>query len=627
MVKRLLAVSWFAGGLLTAVAQVTVPMSQYDFGRTGASPHERILKPANVNSAQFGKLFSRRLDDTVYALPLIVSDLEIHGARRNVMFVATMSNTVYAFDADNPSKSEPYWSRNIGTPAPGSKWIGPVNHGVLGTPCIDARTGTLYVVAMVKTQTETNFLVHAMDIRTGSPKYNSPQLISFPFKGGPTLSNVPGALQRSGLLVVNDVLYVAFANIVPPGADPHWAQEGFVQSFRARDLSQRLGVFQSTPNGEKGGVWQGARGIATDGTNIYIATAGGTYDGLTDYGTSVVKLSARRLKVLDWFTPHNHRELFLKNIDLSAGGVTLIPNSRFLFAGGKEGVIYLIDRNKLGRLEGSSGTPLQRFKASEGCGLTDCAQTLATAFWARDSDGVLYVWDRGDHLRAYRFVNDRFAPAASSTSKQKHPVTGGPSVSSNGGDMASGIVWAVTTTVSDGGVQAPGTLRAFLATDVSQEIYNSDASAGQDALGNITKFAPPVVANGKVYVPTHSNEVAVYGLKCAQDISHQVSSARGALVPAFNGTYSQAVTIKNTSRFAIGGPFELALDNLTPGVGLTNATGSTSCLAPAGSPAIRASHAPLWLPPGGTFAVTLRFSAHSGSIDFGVRALSGFTTR
>ena len=320
------------------------------------------------------------------------------------MFVATMGNTVYAFDADDPAQSEPLWSRNLGTPAPGDSWIGPAHHGILGTPFIDVPTGTLYVVTLVQKGDESNLWVNALDIFTGNPKYNSPQLLSFPFAGPEgTLTNVKGALQRAGLLVVNDVLYIAVANVVPDPKDQHWSQEGFVQTFNARDLKQRLAVFQTTPSGRKGGIWQGGRGIATDGLgNIYLSTAGGYYDGVSNFGSSTLKFAGPGLKLADWFTPNNHDFLFLQNIDLSAGGVTLIPNSPLMFSGGKEGVIFLLNRDDMGKLEGAAGRPLQRFQAGNGCGQKDCANTLGTAFWDRQNDGVLYVWDKRDVLRAYQ---------------------------------------------------------------------------------------------------------------------------------------------------------------------------------------------------------------------------------
>jgi hypothetical protein len=616
-------------GVICAVAvsvsaQVTVSMSQYDYGRTGANLQESMLSPSNVDATRFGKLFSRSVDDSIYALPLIVPNLDFSGRRRNVLFVATMGNTVYAFDADDPGQSEPLWSQNLGTPASGDGWIGPTRHGILGTPFIDVPTGTLYVVAVVAKDNEYNLWVNALDIYNGSPKFNSPQPLSFPFAGPEgTLTNVKGALQRAGLLMVNDVLYIAFANIVPDPTDQRWSQEGFLQAFNARDLKQRLAVFQTTPSGWKGGIWQAGRGIATDGLgNIFFSTGGGFYDGVRNFGSSTLKLSGPSLKPVDWFTPANHTFLFRNNLDMSAGGVTLIPNSPLMFSGGKEGVIFLLNRNDMGKLEGANGGPLQRFQAGKGCGHEDCAQTLGTAFWSRRNDGVLYVWDKRDVLRAYNFINNRFVTTPAAASAVRPEMTGGPTVSANGSDVASGIVWAVTTPASKGD-QIPGTLRAFRASDVSQEIYNSDMNSARDALGDFTRFAPPVVANGKVYVATQSKAVSVYGLLCGSNVSSLVSVDTGTRNAGPNETYTQTITVKNTSSHAIGAPFDIALDNLTPGVTLTNATVATSCASPAGSPLIRSTGAPLWLAPGASLTAALTFSAPSNEIRFSARVISG----
>jgi len=610
-------------------AQVTVPMSQYDYARTGANLQEWMLNPSNVNATTFGKLFSRIVDDSIYALPLIVPDLTISGQRHNVMFVATMRNTVYAFDADDPAQSEPLWSRNLGTPAPGDSWIGPTHHGILGTPFIDVQTGTLYVVTLVHKDDESNLWVNALDMVTGSPKYNSPQLLSFPFAGPEgTLTIVKGALQRAGLLVVNDVLYIAVANVVPDPKDQHWSQEGFVQTFNARDLKQRLAVFQTTPSGRKGGIWQGGRGIATDGLgNIYLSTAGGYYDGVSNFGSSTLKFAGPDLNLADWFTPYNHDYLFLQNIDLSAGGVTLIPNSPLMFSGGKEGVIFLLNRNDMGKLEGAGGRPLQRFQAGNGCGQTDCANTLGTAFWDRQNDGVLYVWDKRDVLRAFDFVNNRFVTTPAAVGAMQPGMTGGPSVSANGADVTSGIVWAATTESTRGGPPAPGTLRAFRAADVSQEIYNSDMNSARDSLGLFTKFAPPVVANGRVYVPTQGKTVSVYGLLCGTDVTSLLSGESGTRNAGPNNTYTESITFRNTSSHAIGAPFDIVLDDLSPGAALTNATGATSCALPAGRPLIRVAGAPLWVAPGASFTATLTFTAPSNAIRFNARVLSGSSGR
>jgi hypothetical protein len=293
-----------------------------------------------------------------------------------------------------------------------------------------------------------------------------------------------------------------------------------------------------------------------------------------------------------------------------------------MFAGGKEGVIFLLNRNDMGKLEGANAGPLQRFQAGNGCGHEDCAQTLGTAFWSRRNDGVLYVWDKGDVLRAYNFLNNRFVTTPAAVSAVRPAMTGGPSVSANGPDVASGIVWAVTTPAAKGDL-IPGTLRAFRASDVSQEIYNSDMNNARDALGNFTRFAPPVVANGKVYVSTQSKGVIVYGLLCGSNVSSLVSVDIGARKAAPNNTYTQSITVRNTSSHAIGAPFDMALDNLTSGATLTNATGATSCASPAGSPLTRLTGAPLWLAPGASFTAALTFTAPASDIRFSARVISG----
>jgi hypothetical protein len=170
-------------------------------------------------------------------------------------------------------------------------------------------------------------------------------------------------------------------------------------------------------------------------------------------------------------------------------------------------------------------------------------------------------------------------------------------------------------------------LRAFRASDVSQEIYNSDMNSARDALGAFTKFAPPVVANGKVYLPTQANAVSVYGLLCGNDVSRLVSVDTGTLNAGPNNRYTQLITVKNSSSHGIGAPFDIALDNLTPGATLTNATGATSCAVPAGNPLIRSTGAPLWLAPGASFTTTLTFTAPSKAIRFNARVLSGSAGR
>ena len=500
----------FIAAMASAQSAISVEMAQYNLERTNANLHETILTPQNVNPQTFGKIFERKVNDSVYAEPLIIAGLDIGGRTRNVLIVATMSNTVFAFDADDPEAGKPLWTRKVGTPAVGNNWIGPFTFGILSTPFFDRSTNTIYLVSKNNQDKRVSNWVHALDVFTGQPKFNSPQEINFPFADGKIVMDAPDVIQRAALLVTQGVLVVATASVLP-----YDMQEGFVQSFDASDLRRRLASFQVTPTGLKGGIWHAGRGIPTDGEgNIFVSTAGGDYDGVRNFGSSVLKFEAKTLKLTDWFTPVNHEILFKGNTDLSAGGIILIPGTNLLIAGGKEGVVYLIDRTKMGRLEteDSKEPPVQRFQASFGCHMTECSQHLGAAYWNLGSEGMLYIWDRRDILRAFRFHDQRLETKAAAVSTMKAVVTGGPTLSANGGDRASGIVWALTASEEPDFPEIPGTLRAFAASDVSKEIYSS-ASNRRDSPGGFTKFATPVVANGKVYVPTQSGKIAVYGLR------------------------------------------------------------------------------------------------------------------
>src|SRR5262245_17875734 len=83
----------------------------YNNRRTGANLAETVLDATNVNASQFGKLFQLQVDDQVYAGILYASGVAIAGGTHNVVYVATVKNTVYAFDAE--TLGAPLWQRNF----------------------------------------------------------------------------------------------------------------------------------------------------------------------------------------------------------------------------------------------------------------------------------------------------------------------------------------------------------------------------------------------------------------------------------------------------------------------------------------------------------------------------------
>jgi hypothetical protein len=494
-------------------AQLDVLTAQYNRSRTSSNMNELILTTANVNSTQFGKLFTRTVDAPFYASPLIVSGLNVPNVgKRNVVFIATLGNTVYAFDADDPKAATPYWSVHLGTPInTGCCALGPTL-GILSTPVIDRSTFTIYLTAIIQS-TDVGLYLYALDIRNGSVKFNSPQRITYTFPSGVVKTDATAWLQRAGLLLVNGLLYVGTSNVLEIDGD-HYSQEGFIQVFKASDLSSMVASFETTPSGAGGAFWQAGRGLAADSWgNVFAATDSGAYNPPQSFGVSVLKFSAGTLSVSSWFTPANWSTLYNGNLDLSANGVTLIPGTPLAFAGGKSGMVYLLNQSKLGGLEGAGSGPLQEFQASQGCGMTDCAQHLPVAFWP-DANAHLYVWDVHDYLRAVPFdmKSLRFLTSSATVGTLLPSRAGGISVTSNWERPGMGIVWAVTAAQDPLRSAVPGTLRAYDALDITHELYDSDQNSQRDAMGTFVKMSTPIVANGEVYVNTQSNTLPVYGL-------------------------------------------------------------------------------------------------------------------
>ncbi len=506
-------IAWFAAGGLWLNAQIAVTTAQYGNERTGANLSETALNTFNVAPGSFGKLFSRQLDENVYALPLYVPNVAIPGqGSHNVVYVATMNNTVYAFDADDPAQSAPLWKQHVGSAPQVTGNIEP-RWGILGTPVI--YNNTIYFVAYVGATVDNWVLdLCALDITTGAYQYASPSQILFPFNGH-LVPPTPYTIQRAGLLVANNTLYIGFANFQtrPPDLS---SQEGFLYSYALNDMTQPIAQFQICTDGQGGDIWQAGRGLAADSNgNIYVNTGNGYYDGVDNFAGSVLKFGPN-LNLLSWFTPANWREFYPTNAeigDLGASGPILIPGTDYLVTGGKEGVLYLLHQSELETVQFDSfGGAVEQFHATNGCYMTDCSQSLSMAYWDASANSMLYVWDRRDVLRAFPFNGSRLRIIPSSVGTLNSEMVGGVSVSANGSAPGTGIVWAITASQPADLKIVPGTLRAYDAADVSHELWDSDMNPTQDAMGNFTKYSSAVVANGKVYVITQSAALQVYGL-------------------------------------------------------------------------------------------------------------------
>jgi hypothetical protein len=491
------------------LSPVNILTANGDNYRTSANLQETQLTPSNVKPGHFGKLGSFGVDGQVYAQPLYVSKLAFpDGSTHNVLFIATMHNTVYAFDADQVSNAAPLWSVNLGPSFPPSLWdssytdISP-ECGILGTGAIDLQAGVLYVVAETLENGTATFTLHALNLLDGSETKNGPVVIQAGASGsgagsvgGQVAFNPLQHLQRPGLLLANNSVYVSFGSHMDQSP---W--HGWIVSYNASNLTVQQGVFLTTSNGEGGAIWQSGRGLATDDAgNIYAMTGNGDFDGSANFGESFLKLSGSTAALADWFTPADWQALSDIDADLSTG-VAVIPGTHTLVGGDKFGQLYLMNGDWMGKLqtETSSGAVILPGAVIGGM--------FNLALWNQSSEAYVYVQGFGDVVKSYRITAGAFeeVPASAGSLEVASPRVG-LTISANG--VRNGILWETT------GDSEPGTLHAFDASELSHELWNSDMTPG-DTLGEFVKFTNPTVANGKVYVATSSGSVVVYGIICS----------------------------------------------------------------------------------------------------------------
>ncbi|HVM47842.1 MAG TPA: hypothetical protein VMU04_07435 [Candidatus Acidoferrum sp.] len=523
-----------------ARADVAVLTQHNDLARTGANLAETILDTSNVNTNQFGLVFSRAVDDQIYAQPLVATNVSLGtNGVHNIVIVATVNDSVYAFDADAPGVSAPYWrvsflgpnvvppsNTDIGGTCSGTYKDFSGHFGIVGTPVIDPTTGTLYLVARTK---ENGYAfvqrLHALDIRSGAERPSSPVVITATYAGtgagssyGKITFDPLHENQRPGLALVNGIVYIAWASHCD------WSPyHGWVIGYDATTLQQAV-VYNDTPNGSAGGIWMSGQAPAADSDgNIYLSTGNGTSGtnsnprDTTNRGESFLKLtrSGSALLVASWFTPYDYPILESGDLDLGSAGLLLIPGTNLAFSGGKEGKLYLVNRDNMGGLSSLPGAD------------TNILQTIALAtnqihgapvWWDGPDGSYAYVQPASDFLRQYKFnwatgmflvPNYAQSPTAAASGQPGAILA----VSANGTNVGTGILWASHNLVGDANQQVrPGILRAYNAQNVTNELWNSQQLSARDAVGNFAKFVAPTVANGKVYLATFSNRLNVYGL-------------------------------------------------------------------------------------------------------------------
>jgi hypothetical protein len=508
---------------VSAVARTPTDIVTFksDVGRTGQNLTESTLNLSNVNPTTFGLLHTLQVDGKVDAQPLYLSQLTINTAAHNVVFVATEHDTVYAFDADT---GDSLWHVSLlgaGEVLSDTHGCGQVTPeiGITSTPVIDRSSGpqgVLYVVAMSK-DSSSNYhqRLHALDVTTGAELFGGPTEISatYPTAGGGSTSFDPGQYEeRAALLQVNGLIVTTWTSHCdfPP-------YTGWVIAFDAKTLS-RASVLNVGPNsgGRGPAIWMSGGGPGADAAgNIFLLTANGVFETTMDangfpsgqdYGNSFVKIatSGSTLSVADYFTMSNEVDESSADKDLGSGGEMLLPDltdttgaTRHLVVGaGKDGVIYVVDRDSMGKFNATSNRIWQQLDGAVPGGVF-----ASPAYF----NGSVYYGDVGGTLKAFKVTNAKLSGSPSSQSATTFVRPGAsPAVSALG--TANGIVWAVENA-------NPAVLHAYDASDLSRELYNSNQAANnRDNFGAGNKFIAPAIADGKVFVGTQ-NSVGVFGLR------------------------------------------------------------------------------------------------------------------
>jgi len=456
----------------------------------------------------FGKITELQVDDQILGGLLYISDLYINGQKRNVLFAATVNNTLYAFDTDG--LGDPLWVRNVNrdfNPSGRPSHYTDVNFngwpsysgnlGIVGTPVIDISRKTMYFVTRTEEDEVAVQRIWAINITDGTNRVDPVVIASNCFT---TLLNN----QRASLAYGNDTIYVAWASF--GDATPY---HGVVHAYDSNTLSL-TGTFNVTPSGEMGGIWMGGGAPSMDAEgNLYYATGNGTWNENTDFGNSVVKLKARTLEVLDWFTPYDQEALNYDDRDLGASFPMILPGLNMLVIGSKGRKMYLLNSDNLGGIADSDTQIPQSWMIS--------GPRHGIAAWPGPNGLTLFVWSTSDTLRAYRFdssaMNFILPSVAESLSSVANGTAGATlTVSSDGNKVGTGIVWAAMPLAFM--EPAQGKFLAFSAEEVNGDLpllWASDAP--EDDMHDFSKGAPPLVVNGKVYVASLSKVISVYGLK------------------------------------------------------------------------------------------------------------------
>ncbi len=509
---RLLGASLFVLTLIPfAFAQVPFPTSHGDNARSGANTNEFLLSPSNVDKNNFGRLFNYPLDYQALAQPLYMPNVDIPGkGTHNVVYVATMADSVYAFDAESNAggNAAPLWHVNFTDPANGittasgpflpcatTEDHGPgfTQEGIVATPAIDTNTNTIYVVAKTLENGTVRHKLHALDLATGQEKLGGPVTITATTtsKAGSVVNfNSLHQKNRPGLLLLNGNVYLAFGSNYCNDGNYSW-----VLGYNATTLQQN-GVFNTNPDHGLTSIWQAGGGLAADADGfIYPLTSEGNFDvdvGGQGYTHAVLKLSGN-LELMDYFIPGSVAFLNAHDLDLSGCSPVVLPDQgdpfpHVIVATGKQGTIYVLNRDNLGMYAPNDSQIIQELVGVIG------SMRGSPVYW----NDRMYFSAKADPLKVFSVSGGMLSSTPIAMTPLKLTGAHAPSISANGN--SDGLVWVFNS----------NQLYAYDAITLKM-LYNSHQLA-RDFLPAISHFATQTVANGRVYMATRTT-LEVFGLR------------------------------------------------------------------------------------------------------------------
>jgi hypothetical protein len=492
--------------VVNLLAQTPVTTWHYDNARTSADTSETILNPTNVNSSSFGLLATLPVDGFVVGHPLYLPQVNVlNQGVHNVLYVATMHDSVFAFDADS-SSATPLWMTSILTYSPAGATSVPATVqnngpttgwseiGIISTPVIDPGTGTLYLVAETYEGGNVVHRLHALDVTSGLEKFGGPTTIAAVNTQNGTTTTFADHYQinRPALLLANGHIYIGFGSNCCNATS-----QGWVMSYNAATLQQE-GTYTPEPGKTLASIWQKGAGLSADSSGyVYAETSEGFYAEGVNLSSSVVKLNqvGTILALTDWFSPYNQAYLSANDLDLN-NAVLILPDQpgpylHEAIAEGKEGKIYLLNRDNMGQY--CSGCPSDTQIVQEiplGAG----KQSGNPVYW----NNTVYFTGSANPVFAYTLNNGSLVVPAG---VQSLPINGGGHgiVTSNGD--SNGIVWFPNG----------DSIWAVDAITLQTLYTTQQAPNGRDALQPLAHFATMIAADGKIFMGTQTS-VMVYGL-------------------------------------------------------------------------------------------------------------------